>query len=54
MKLESILIDSKKGKYEINGEDISNCSSLSLTFFDGEWSVAIQNKYYGIGKLGDE
>ena len=49
--LESILIDSKNGKYEINGNDISNCTSLSITFIDGEWSVATQNKYYGKRKV---
>jgi len=52
MKLESIFIDSKNGKFEINGQDVSSCTSLSITFYDGKWAVATQNKYY-CDKLSD-
>lgn len=51
MKLESILIDTKNNKFEINGESIEGCTSFSLTFHEGEWCVATQNKYYGTQPL---
>lgn len=46
MKLESIFLDSKNNKFEINGEDISDCNSLSITFYDGTWNVATTKKYF--------
>lgn len=49
MKLESILIDTENKKFEINGQDISECASISITFHEGEWTVATQNKYYSNG-----
>ena len=48
MKLDSILIDTENKKFEINGKDISDCTSISISFIDGIWTVATQNKYYGM------
>jgi len=46
MKLESILIDTENKKYEINGKDVSDCVSISITFYDGVWNVSTSKKYF--------
>ncbi len=41
-KLESIHIDTKKGIYQLNGENIGDCvSELELRFEKGKWVLAI-------------
>lgn len=46
MKLESILIDTENKKYEINGQDVSDCASISITFYNGVWNVSTAKKYF--------
>ena len=46
MKLESILIDTENKKYEINGKEVSDCASISITFYDGVWNVSTSKKIF--------
>ena len=46
--VESILIDTKNKKYQINGQDISNdCTRLELIYHDGYWQASVTHTYVG-------
>lgn len=46
-KLRSIHIDTEKGIYQLNGEDIgSDTSRLRLEFENGEWSLEVTRDSY--------
>jgi hypothetical protein len=40
------LIDTENEKFEINGENVSECSFAKITCINGFWSVEIRSEYY--------